>query len=532
MASLRRLAVATKHVRPPTVETAFPGSPLVRMRSPFARAERRRLLQVVVAAAVIAGAVLRVAVYRSSIGRLEGDEATWGLMAMHASHGQFTAFFWAQPYGGTQEVLVVGALFRLFGVHLWLMRLVPIALLALSAFVVWRIGKRTIGELPAVAAALLIWVWPPFLIWKLEIWHGFYGSGVLYTAVILLLALRLDESPSKGGVAVFGLVLGLAFWQTLQIVVIAVPAVLWLIVRRPRLWRLAPVAVPGIVLGALPWLLSNLHHHWWSLNHEPSQAFSYAGKLRVFADATLPLMLGLRVPITNAWAFTAAGSLAIYGVLVVAFAVVAWRRRHTQLSLLVTVLVMYPFVASISGQTSLANDPRYVVLAVPAIVLLVAAAAVTVPRLSVLLVVAVAVSALVLARWVSWDHGTARADPQRMAIGPVIAALEHAGIDRAFAGYWLAYRITFTTRERVIVSEVDLTNLRVVGPHRVMAPVPTNFTMHHHPAYDTAVRTAPRYAYLIARGDLDERRDLKLLRTHGYREQKIGPISMFVSPSA
>ena len=205
--------------------------------------DRRRVTALVAIVAAI-GVALRVVVYRSSIGRLDGDEATWGLMARHAAHGQFTAFFWSQPYGGTQEVLIVALLFMLFGTHLVLMRIVPIALALASSVVIWRIGKRTIGDLPAVTAALLFWIWPPYLLWKLQIWHGFYGAGVLYSTLVLLLVLRLAEEPSKRDVALLGLVLGLAFWEDVQTVTVIVPALLWLTIRRPRVWGWARSLFP------------------------------------------------------------------------------------------------------------------------------------------------------------------------------------------------------------------------------------------------------------------------------------------------
>src|SRR5438093_64127 len=83
-------------------------------------------------------------------------------------------------------------------------------------------------------------------------------------AVWGLMARRLDAQPSRRELALFGFVLGFSFWQTDEIVVVAVPVLVWLTVRRPRLWRESWVALPGLVLGVLPWLLSNLRHDWWT----------------------------------------------------------------------------------------------------------------------------------------------------------------------------------------------------------------------------------------------------------------------------
>ena len=128
-----------------------------------------RALWVVVAFGAIAGVVLRVVVYRSSLGVLDGDEAVWGLMARHVLDGELSAFFWGQGYGGTQEVLATAPLFALFGTSTVLMRVVPVALTAVAAVLVWRIGRRTIGDPGASAAAVLLWVWPPYLTTSLEV---------------------------------------------------------------------------------------------------------------------------------------------------------------------------------------------------------------------------------------------------------------------------------------------------------------------------------------------------------------------------
>ena len=56
-----------------------------------------------------AGILLRVWVYRSTLGIPDSDEAVVGLMARHILHGQITTFFWGQAYGGSQEALLDGA---------------------------------------------------------------------------------------------------------------------------------------------------------------------------------------------------------------------------------------------------------------------------------------------------------------------------------------------------------------------------------------------------------------------------------------
>jgi hypothetical protein len=203
------------------------------------------------------------------------------------------------------------------------------------------------------------------------------------------------------------------------------------------------------------------------------------------------------------------------------------------MTLFVLVVVAYPFLYAMSGLTWLTSEPRYVVLVAPALVLLVAKPATTLPRAAAMLAIFTLLSAAVLVRWISWSHDDARAvalDPHYLKIEPAIEALDRAGVDRAFAGYWLAYRITFDTRERIIVSEWDLQHLRQAGRRRVVPPVPRDYREHHHPAYDRAVREAPRHAYLVVRGELDEEKTRRDLREHGYRETSLGNLYLLVSP--
>ena len=117
---------------------------------------------------------------------------------------------------------------------------------------VWRIGRRTIGEPAASVAAVLLWVWPPYLMWKSDRAHGFYGSGLVLVCLVLLLVLRLGERRSRVDAALLGLVLGLGWWQTPQIVPIALPALLWLLWRQPAVIRDIWVALPVVVARRAP----------------------------------------------------------------------------------------------------------------------------------------------------------------------------------------------------------------------------------------------------------------------------------------
>ena len=124
-------------------------------------------------------------------------------------------------------LLLSAPLFWLAGSSWFTLRLVPVALSAVAAAVVWRVGRRTIGEPAAAVAGCLSWIWPPFVIYKLTHQWGFYASGMLYAALLLLLTLRMTERASKARLGAFGLVVGLGLWQNAQLLPIVVPLVVW-----------------------------------------------------------------------------------------------------------------------------------------------------------------------------------------------------------------------------------------------------------------------------------------------------------------
>ena len=216
--------------------------------------------RVAVAAVVAAGVVLRVWVYRSEVALPDSDEAIVGLMARHLLHGELTTFYWGQPYGGPQEAWLAAPLFAVFGSSLLTLRLVPMALVAVACVLVWRIGIRTIGPRTGVAAACILWLWPPYTVARTTGEWGFYASDLVYCALLLLLALRIVERPSVLRVAVLGLAVGLAFWQTAQIIPIALPVLAWTVWKAPSALRHAWAGVVLAVVGALPWVVWNVRH--------------------------------------------------------------------------------------------------------------------------------------------------------------------------------------------------------------------------------------------------------------------------------
>ena len=267
----------------------------------FGSLTRARIGTSVLVAAGIAGGIgLRIWVLTSSVlGPLDSDEAVSGLMARHVLHGELRVFFWGQSYGGAQETFLTAGVFALFGSSTAALRVVPLTLYALAALLVWRIGRRTVGESAARIGALLFWLWPSYFVWRSVKAYGYYGAAPVLGLGVVLFALRLRERDSRLDFLLLGLVLGLGWWATPQTALLAVPVLAWLFWRRPGALRGAWLVVPAVGVGAMPLLIESVKHGLYSPGVVNGRTF--LSHLRGFFGSTLPTALGLRVPFSLSW---------------------------------------------------------------------------------------------------------------------------------------------------------------------------------------------------------------------------------------
>jgi hypothetical protein len=486
----------------------------------------------------LAGIVLRVWTYRSEFGTPNADEAVVGLMARHAVDGELTTFYWGQAYGGSQEVLLTAPVFLITGSGWLALRMIPILLGAVAAVVVWRVGRRTIGEPAAAVAAAVFWIWPPFNVFQLTHQQGFYASNVVYAALLLLLALRAVERPDRNRVGLFGLVLGLAFWQTPQIVPVAAGVIGWTIWKQRRCLRHIWVAAPLAVLGALPWIIWNAGHGWESLAL-PDYG-DRTRSLRLLVSPVLPMMVGLRAPFSAELLLPAALTYLIYIGLVALFVYGAFKARHRSASILYFVAAVFPFIYVISPKTTWAvGTPRFIVVLTPILALLLAQVATTYFRAAAILVVACVISVVTLHRMDAWFRAPPPQTTHEEGLGPrhitqwvprdlsrLISTLEVLNLDRVYADYWLAYRLNFDTQERITAVENRFTDLTV---ERGQA-IPSRQPDVRYPGYDVEVRRA-RHGFVFYRQTVRSVPIVARLERYGYRRYLTGSYVVY-APAA
>jgi 4-amino-4-deoxy-L-arabinose transferase-like glycosyltransferase len=399
-------------------------------------------------------------VLTSPIGGLDGDEAVWGLMARHALDGELTTFFWGQAYGGTQETILTAGVFALVGAGTIALRVVPILLFAAAAILVWRVGRRTVGERAAAFAAVLFWVWPSYLVWKSTRAHGFYGAGLVLTLTVLLLAIRLRERPSRLDSAALGLAAGLGWWATPQTAFVVAPALVWLIWRRTSVLRELPIMLVSAALAAAPWLIWSASHGWATLQAPHEGGGTYFEHLRTFLYATLPTILGARAPFSLEWLPGELGgrALEVAALALFVFAAVVVVRRRARLEPLVVVAAAYPFLSAFSPFAALNEEPRYLVLLAPIVALLLAS------LLARRWWSAIGGLTLAVASTIAGLSSMGSIDPPVPPVGglrvpadldPVLRELDAAGETRVLAHYAIAYRIGFESHERIVAASTS-----------------------------------------------------------------------------
>ena len=471
------------------------------------------------------------------MGTPNGDEAVVGLMARHASHGHLTTFYWGQSYGGPQEAWLTVPVFWLLGSTWLAVRLVPVVLTIVAAVLAWRVGRRTIGEPAATVGAALLWVWPPFAVFELIHQQGFYASDFVYPLLLLLFALRLVERPDRWRAAAFGLVLGLALWQSVQIVTIAVGLVVWIVWKAPRALRHVGIALAAAALGALPWLVWIATHGRTSLTQ--GQGGTPLRSLRLLASPYLPMIAGLRAPFSGRLLLpSTALTYVIYAGCVALFVVAGWRARRRPVSLLYVVAALFPLLYVLAPYTSgVTGNPRYLMVLVPVLVLLVAQLAKNTASAAAVIAVGCILSVVTLQRMNDWFTGTPHPTNQVRGLGArdvvqlvprhlggLVSELDRLKLRYVYTDYWLAYRLDFDTREHIVAVENRLIGMTIEDGKAV----PTLLNTRYAP-YAQAVRRA-NHGFIFYRKLVGSASVVPFLERHGYRRYPSGSFVIYARP--
>jgi hypothetical protein len=457
-----------------------------------------RFVSVAIVVVAIAVAIaLRAWLLSSSVGRPDGDETVVGLMARAILHGQHPFFFWGQAYGGTIEPALVALSFAVSGTSTFGLKAVPLALEIVAALLLWRVARRTVGIAAAPFAGALLLVYPPAFVWWSTKERGFYWAALVGVVAALLLASRLDsdpERPSTVDLLLFGLVFGLSWWTSPQTMFVILPITIWIVVRARRHLSRWWIAVVAAGVGALPWLAYNVRHRLASIRQpQAAQVTTYWQRLHLFFAKLLPMTLGLRRPFTGAWLFGPVIGVVLYIAALGAFAWLAARvvrdaSVRSELGMYVAAGVAYPFLFAIPSTSYYVLDSRYGLMLTPVIVMFIAwAVRRSLAGRAVVMVLASLLAFSVVAFTIDVAHDNPLSvdlTPPRMQ--PLARALDQSGVRDVYADYWIAYPLTFATKERIAASPVDAVRSASFAARAASAPHSTYVVFRGRPR-DTAL---------------------------------------------
>lgn len=201
-----------------------------------------------------AAVILRIA--RSLSAGLSGENALIGSTAEEFLRGNFPLFLLGKNHMGIYDALLSAPIIYLFGPSSYILNLWP-PLFSMGVMIIMhRILKRFVGPWGVVAGLLFLAVPPSFWMFYAGYAQTHYSLGVLLSAVLILLTVRLWERPEwrVGPAFAWGVAAGAMIYTNAQTIGVFLSCVLVLLLsawRRIRPLNLAAFFIGGVV-GGLP----------------------------------------------------------------------------------------------------------------------------------------------------------------------------------------------------------------------------------------------------------------------------------------
>jgi hypothetical protein len=441
------------------------------------------------AALVVVGVGLRLAVIASPLGEIDGDEAVVGLMARHiAFTGERPVFYWGQPYLGSLEAFSAAPLFGAFNSSTPLLKLVPttysLAFLVLSGLLARELFGLGAGLATAAYLALPPAMWA---VWSTKA-RGGYAELLCLGEALLLVTLALRRGPGWRLSLGWGLLAGLTCWTHLLGVVYVAAAALFLALGRSR-FVAGPLVIAGAVIGLLPLIAYNISTGFGTLAAllQPADLPIEPGAQLVrFFRVGVPVLLGLGQPTTSQAMFDADWPLRPAGHLLVAVAAVAGlgvavgvhvpavrrlvrcpREATAGPALLVLLALIVPPVVALTRFGFFVSEPRYALPLYSTVPLAMGALwRVRWPVLRWATVAGIAafnVYSLVSTDprlWLPEETPGSTAATRAQLVQYLVAQDRH----QMYTDYWIGYPIMFETRETVLAYVISGGFNRYVPP--------------------------------------------------------------------
>ncbi len=457
------------------------------------------------------------------------DEAIIGLMARHILNGEWPTFFYGQTYMGSLDASLVALAMSAFGKQVFVIRTVQVLLYAgtvgTTMYLGWKIFR---SRWAGWVAGLLMAIPSVNVTLYTTVSLGGYGEALLIGNLILILALKINESPGSVRLyALWGLLAGLGFWTFGLTLIYSLPSGSFILWKASNHLGKRELILRGVLLliaasiGASPWIV-------WAVSHGPGQLLqelmgsAIAGassgnplsiilsRMRYFTLLGTSAIFGLRPPWEVRWLALPLLPFALAFWLVVSVTTFAGMRRTGRRQVgkllllgvcacLILGYVLTPFGADPSGRYFI---PFAVPMALFAAEFVVKRRPAIEKKWSVVLILGI----LAFNFWgniqaavrnppgittqlnaVTWiDHRYDKA---------VLGFLTRQGELRGYSNYWVAYPLAFLSDERLIyVPELPY--------HHDFRYTPRD---NRYEPYDEWVAAADRVAYITTNHDaLDE----------------------------
>jgi len=441
-------------------------------------------------ALIIAAVAFRLAFFIFGLWHLpiSTDEAWPALMGLHVLKGEFPVFYWGQNYMGSQQAFFDALSFLLFGISTFAARIYPLLFSFIYMAATCLLARRLYGRETAVTTLALLAVPVPYLTMAgtLSVPPEYLPLTALGSCALFLLAgivlknsakIALSETPSF---LLLGLLLGFMFW--LHLVAISyVMVALAFIFLRDKLCFLRPVfwlAIPAFFIGGLPFWRFNFTHDFITFADMGGTGDwqSALQLLKALSGITLHFMTGLKVMLYgDSFHFVSlpalpalALGLAWCGLMALVIfrrfrGMLRWRKWRpmnadgTAILLALVIVILYFFCRS---ERSDWHSARFILPVMSALPILLACGLEHIRNKSRLVFTVLLAFIIIAQAWGNillageWNNSDIVGKKLELPdTAQLHACLRSKGITHAYAHYWISYRITFESREKLICAE-------------------------------------------------------------------------------
>jgi hypothetical protein len=223
-------------------------------------------------AIMLVAVALRVLLIALGWPQLDSDEGTMGIMGIHIlTKGEVPIFFYAQGYMGALEAYLAAAIFSVFGVSTFTLRVGLIFLFALFLVGMYLLTTLLYNKPWALVVLGFLCLGSAPILTRELVAIGGYPETLLFGVMLLLLALWLAGSSKPDFslrnqrrrliiYGLWGIIAGVAFWTDALIVPFILTSGLMILVFcwRELLGWATPFLLIGTLIGLFPMIYYNL----------------------------------------------------------------------------------------------------------------------------------------------------------------------------------------------------------------------------------------------------------------------------------